>query len=108
MERVVAEGQPRCQISGAIVRYDPRARPEERVRSIGFPSGASLDRKATYTLAISDRLSTDASFAPADAAARWQGEDAGLSNGDALLAYLRRLPQPVNPPEDPRLIPTRP
>ena len=108
IEKVVGEGEPCCQISGAIVRYDPRARPQERVRSISFPSGLSLDRKATYTLAISERLATEASFPPPGAAARWQGEDAGVSNGEALLAYLRRLPQPVSPPEDSRFIATRP
>jgi hypothetical protein len=75
------------------VRYDPRARAGRRVRGVVLQGGRKLRREAEYTLATDE-----ASAAGADglaALANLRSERVGLLDVEAVAAYLRRLPQPV-------------
>lgn len=85
-------GGPSAHIAGAVVHYDPRRRPGQRVRRVEV-QGRSMRRDATYTLAVDDFLAGGG-----DAYDMLNGlpsEPGGILDVDAVIAYLRRLPQPV-------------
>jgi 5'-nucleotidase len=97
-------GGPAAHISGAVVRYDPRRRPGQRVRRVEV-QGRPLRRDAQYTLAVDDFLAGGG-----DAYDMLKGlpsEPGGILDVDAVIAYLRRLPQPVEITLRPGFVSTR-
>jgi hypothetical protein len=120
LEHVVESEGPCCEIAGLTVEFDPRAKPLARIRRVRLPGGKSLDRKGTYVVALSRRLIEGDSFTlgatdcdpgkgcrKAGRLDRWTVTRSERTAPDLLTEYLRRLPQPVTPPEDQRLIPSR-
>jgi 5'-nucleotidase len=86
-------GRPTAQVSGAVVRYDPRRPARKRVKEVEFQGGRKLQAEATYTLAVDDFLA-----AGGNGYVMLTGrpsEPAGMLDVDGLITYLRRLPQPV-------------
>jgi 2',3'-cyclic-nucleotide 2'-phosphodiesterase (5'-nucleotidase family) len=119
LEHVVEGESPCCEIAGLSVEYDPRAKPMDRVRRVKLPAGKSIDRKRMYTVVISQRLVDGTTFTlgGTDCSSkgckkpgsldRWKVQPNERAGVDVLTEYLRRLPQPVTPPEDQRLIASR-
>lgn len=102
LEHVLSPGEPSAHVSGLRVTYDA-ARPEgSRVRDVRLPNGKRMEDRTTYTLAVSDFLAEGKSGYTV--LAGLSGEPSGIMDVDALIAYLRRLPQPVAPPEDVRFV----
>jgi 5'-nucleotidase len=86
-------GRPTAHVSGAKVSYDPSRPMGKRVRRVEFQDGRKLQSDATYTLAADDFL-----VAGGDGYTTLIGrsaEPAGTLDVDGLIAYLRRLPQPM-------------
>jgi 2',3'-cyclic-nucleotide 2'-phosphodiesterase/3'-nucleotidase len=119
-EHVVEGEAPCCEISGATLTYAPAHDSFHRVKSVRFGSGHDLEPRKTYLVAISERLVQGESFllggancsvalgcATAGLLGRWPVERSDSTGADALRAYLHRLPQPVTPPDTPRLLPAR-
>jgi 2',3'-cyclic-nucleotide 2'-phosphodiesterase/3'-nucleotidase len=119
-EHVVEGETPCCEISGATLTYVPARERFHRVKSVRFGSGHDLDSKKTYVVAISERLVQGESFvlggancsaslgcASAGLLGRWPVERSDSTGADALRGYLHRMPQPVTPPDTPRLLPAR-
>ncbi len=91
----------------------------ERVRRVKLPGGKSLDRKKVYNLVVSPQLIDGATFTlgATDCSSRgckkpgtldrWKTTSSDRSGATLLSEYLRRLPQPVTPPDDQRLISSR-
>jgi 2',3'-cyclic-nucleotide 2'-phosphodiesterase/3'-nucleotidase/5'-nucleotidase len=86
------EGRPIAHVAGVKVRYDPRAR-KSRVRSVELPGGRKFRTDATYTLAVDDFLSAGGDGYTA--LVGLPAEPGGMLDIEGLIAYLRRLPQPV-------------
>lgn len=120
LEHVVEKEAPCCEIAGLTVEFDGRAKPMDRVRKVRLAGGKSIDRKRTYRLAVSQKLIEGDVFTlgatgcdPGKACrqpgtlSRWKVEPGTRSGSEILAEYLRRLPQPVTPPDDRRLIPSR-
>jgi 2',3'-cyclic-nucleotide 2'-phosphodiesterase/3'-nucleotidase len=121
LENAVAQDRPCCELSGIQVRYDPKGKPGSRVRGIRLiATGKSLEPKRDYLVALSSALIQGDSLplAATDcrpgkgcrnpaALSRWKVERDTRRPAEVLLEYLRHLPQPVTPPDDRRLIPTR-
>jgi 5'-nucleotidase len=87
-----ADGSPSAHVAGAVVRYDPRRPPGRRVRRVEL-QGRPLRRDAQYTLAVDDFLAGGG-----DGYKMLIGlpvEPGGILDVDAVITYLRRLPQPV-------------
>ena len=87
-----ADGSPSAHVAGAVVRYDPRRPPGRRVRGVEL-QGRPLRRDAQYTLAVDDFLAGGG-----DGYNMLIGlpvEPGGILDVDAVITYLRRLPQPV-------------
>ena len=118
LEHVVEGEAPCCELAGLTVEFDPRAKPMDRVRRVRLPGGKSVDRKRSYVVAVSQKLIEGDSFtlgggdcAPGKGCRkpgrldRWTVQQSDRTGADLLTEYLRRLPQPVTPPEDQRLVP---
>lgn len=87
-------GGPTAHVAGATVRYDPRRRAGKRIRRIELQPGKALQPKAVYTLAVDDFIGGGG--AGYTMLAGLPSEPASMLDVDALVAYLRRLPQPVD------------
>ena len=97
LERVLASGVPNAHVSGLVVEYDPRAPAGRRIRRVRFDDGRDLKDAASYRLAVAEPLPERPEFAMLGGR---PAAPSRLSDLDALVAYLQRLPQPVAPPED--------
>src|SRR5262249_4821984 len=80
-------------LAGAEVRYDPRAPVGRRVRGVMLQGGRKLKRDAEVTLATD--LPTAEGEGGLTVLGGLQYERAGLLDVEAVAAFLRRLPQPV-------------
>jgi 2',3'-cyclic-nucleotide 2'-phosphodiesterase/3'-nucleotidase/5'-nucleotidase len=105
LENLVAAGSPRAHISGITVRYDSTARRGDRIRDVRFADGSKLADRKEYTLSVPDFLAQGAEeFA---VLTRYPQDPVGLLDLDAFTGYLRRMPQPVQPPVDARWVARR-
>ena len=102
LEAALASGTPDMHLSGAVVRYDSTAQRGRRVKEVRMLDGRRLEDRRQYTLAIPDYLAQGGE----DLAilTRQTQDPVGLVDLDAFVAYLRRLPQPIQPPNDPRFV----
>jgi 2',3'-cyclic-nucleotide 2'-phosphodiesterase (5'-nucleotidase family) len=103
LERLVARQEPRVHVSGITMTYDSTAAPGARLGSVTLAGGAPIDTAAQYRVILNDFMALG-------------GEGLGFTSGairteplsvvdlDALIAYLRRLPQPVRAPSEPRIV----
>ena len=94
LEHALREGEPDAvHFAGGRARYDPRAPAGRRVREVALAGGRKLEPRERYTLATDG-----ATAAGAGGFAMLAGnpvERVGLLDVEAVAAYLRRLPQPV-------------
>ncbi|HEU4680483.1 MAG TPA: 5'-nucleotidase C-terminal domain-containing protein [Gemmatimonadales bacterium] len=104
VEHALQRGRPAAHIAGAKVRYDPRRRPGSRVRSVELQR-RKLRPEARYTLAVDDFLATGGGGY--NMLVGLPQEAGAILDVDAVIAYLRRLPQPVNVTALPGFISTR-
>jgi 5'-nucleotidase len=102
LEATLADGSPNLHLSGAQVQWDSTARSGRRVREVRFFDGRKLEDRKQYTLAVPDFLAQGAE--EFGVLAQYPQDPVGVLDLDALITYLRRLPQPVQPPADARFI----
>ena len=103
LERLVARSDPRVHVSGLTITYDSTAAPGARLRTVTLDGGAPLDTAAQYRVVLNDFMALG-------------GEGLGFTSGairteplsvvdlDAFIAHLRKLPQPVRAPAEPRIV----
>jgi 2',3'-cyclic-nucleotide 2'-phosphodiesterase/3'-nucleotidase len=97
LEQVLASGVPAAHVSGIVVEYDPRANVGRRVRKIRFEDGRELKDGGSYRVAVAEPLPQTSAYAML---AGRPIAPSTITDVEALASYLRRLPQPVSPPED--------
>jgi len=100
LEAAVQDDASPVHLSGLTLRYDPRAQRGRRVRKVRLADGGNLKANASYTVALAEPLLRQSRFAALSGAPI---EPSTMTDVDALALYLRRLPQPVTPPEPGRL-----
>jgi 2',3'-cyclic-nucleotide 2'-phosphodiesterase (5'-nucleotidase family) len=93
VEHALGGGEPSVQLAGGRVRYDPRAPAGRRVKDVVLAGGRAVKPGERYTLATDD--STAAGAGGFAMLAGRPMERVGLLDVEAVAAYLRRLPQPV-------------
>jgi 2',3'-cyclic-nucleotide 2'-phosphodiesterase (5'-nucleotidase family) len=99
------DGEPDAHIAGLRVRYDPRRPAGKRIREVRLLDGSRLKDGREYTLATSDYLASGQDgYTALERAAR---ERSMYKDIDAVVLYLRRVPQPVHAPVDARFLPGR-
>ncbi len=97
LEQALAHGgRPSAHVAGARVRYDPRRGIGRRIQAVELQRGRKLQSNAQYTLAVDDVLASGGEGYPM--LGRLPSAPGTLLDVDAVVAYLRRLPQPVEVP----------
>jgi 2',3'-cyclic-nucleotide 2'-phosphodiesterase (5'-nucleotidase family) len=104
-QAVAGGGAPRVHLAGATVRYDPRAGAGRRIKSITLAGRRKFRSEDSYTVATDDASAAGAGGL--DALRGRRAERRGLLDVEAVAAYLRRLPQPVEIDGAPAFVPTR-
>jgi 2',3'-cyclic-nucleotide 2'-phosphodiesterase (5'-nucleotidase family) len=104
LEKLVSR-RPNVHISGLTVTYDTTAAVGARIRSVRMRDGRALRDDGTYRLVLNDFLATGGDGLGLAGSAR-RTEVLPLVDLDALVAWLRRAPQPVQGPTDLRFIAT--
>ena len=100
LEHALADGTPQVHISGLEVWYDPGRPRGRRISRIRLANGKALDGRRLYTIAVPDFLADGGDgFSMLQPLQR---TDAGTVDLDAVIAYLRVIPQPVAPPAEDR------
>jgi 2',3'-cyclic-nucleotide 2'-phosphodiesterase/3'-nucleotidase len=84
---------PGLHLAGGRVRYDPRAPLGRRIKEVTLVDGRKLKPRERYTLATDDSTAAGAGGLPMPPGL--PVERVGLLDVEAVAAYLRRLPQPV-------------
>ena len=105
LEHALTSGRPSAYVAGARVRYDPRRRPGRRIQGVELLRGRKLESEAQYTLAVDDFLAAGGDGY--HMLARLPSAPATVLDLEALVAYLRRLPQPVQVTAQPGFQPSR-
>jgi len=94
LEQVLAAGTgPAAHVAGIQVRYDPRRPAGRRVQSVTFQGGRKLRPEERYTLATDE--ATAAGVGGYITLTDIPAERGGYLDVEAVAAFLRRLPQPV-------------
>jgi 5'-nucleotidase len=103
LEHAVGASDARAHVSGVVVRVNASAPAGQRVVAMTLPGGRPVLDTARYSLAVPDFVAGGGSgYAMLRAV---PSENTGIVDLDALIAYLRALPQPVRPPDDARVVP---
>ena len=94
LEQVLAGGAgPAAHVAGVQVRYDPKRPGDRRVQRVTFQGGRRLRPEERYTLATDE--ATARGVGGYAMLARIPAERGGYLDVEAVAAFLRRLPQPV-------------
>ena len=88
-----------------MVRYDPAKARGSRVVSMRRPSGAAIQPGRTYVLALSDFLQGGGEGL--NMLRTLRSRRTGKTDLEALVAYLKAMPQPVVAPTEVRFAPVR-
>ena len=101
LEQGVGQNGPRIHVSGMVVRYDPDARRGSRIMAVELHGGGEVHRDSLYWLTANNFVATGGGgfYALLEAV---EVEETGIVDLDALIAYLKKMPQPVEAPEDRR------
>ena len=102
MEAILAGGRVEAHISGMTVKWDSTAQAGHRVKEIRLPDGHKIDDGHQYTLAVNDFMAQGAE--QYSSLTRYPQDPIGVLDLDAFIGYLRRLPQPVVAPAEPRFV----
>jgi 2',3'-cyclic-nucleotide 2'-phosphodiesterase (5'-nucleotidase family) len=102
LERLVARNDPRYHVSGVELTYDPAAAPGARLRSATLANGRPIDPAAHYTLVLNNFMAEGGEGLGLSAGAI-KSEHLSMIDLDALVQYLKTLPQPVHAPAEARI-----
>jgi 5'-nucleotidase len=90
-------------VSGAVVEYDPARPPGSRVTSVRLHDGTPIRDDVIYRVTVNDFLANGIGDGFAAFAASVSQTATGVTDLDALIEYVRTLPQPIRAPTDTRM-----
>ena len=108
LEHAVRRDQPDAHVSGAIVDYDPTRSVGSRIVAMRLTDGTPIRDEQTYRVVVNDFLANGIGDGYAAFARAHAQHPTGVVDLDALIEYIRTLPQPVRAPTDARLRAARP
>jgi 2',3'-cyclic-nucleotide 2'-phosphodiesterase (5'-nucleotidase family) len=94
---------PRVHLSGVRLTYDPAAPPGHRIVSVTLANGRRLADGEQYTLVMNSFMATGGDGLGLNASAV-RSEPLPTIDLDALIQYLKQLPQPVRAPAERRIV----
>ncbi|HJU67976.1 MAG TPA: 5'-nucleotidase C-terminal domain-containing protein [Gemmatimonadaceae bacterium] len=104
LEKLVAgRTPPRVHVSGVTVSYDPQRPAGQRIISAWLTKGEEMADDRQYTLVMNNFMASggDGLALGTDAL---RSEPLPIIDLDALIDYLKQLPQPIRPPTDRRIV----
>jgi 2',3'-cyclic-nucleotide 2'-phosphodiesterase (5'-nucleotidase family) len=104
LERLVARNDPRYHVSGVLLTYDPSAAPGARLRSATLTNGRPINPAGQYRIVLNNFMAEGGEGLGLSAGAI-RREQLGIIDLDALVSYLKTLPQPVHAPTEVRISP---
>jgi hypothetical protein len=101
-EKVVSGRNPNAWVSGVRISWDSTRAAGARIASLALDDGRPFDDAATYSVVINDFMLTGGSGLgfPTQPIS---SEPINVVDLDALIAYLKSLPQPVTVRADARI-----
>jgi len=100
LEHAVGMAEARAHVSGIMVKVAPANPAGQRVTAVTLADGRPVLDSATYTLAVPDFMAAGGS---GFAMLRLPSENTGVVDVEAVVSYLRSLPQPVRAPDEVRV-----
>ncbi|MEO7502116.1 MAG: 5'-nucleotidase C-terminal domain-containing protein, partial [Gemmatimonadaceae bacterium] len=105
LERLVNRDELRAHVSGVTIGYNPELPRGKRIGSLTFPAGRTLAEGAIYNVIVNDFLATGGENLVPPQGARMT--PLNVSDLDAFVGYLRKLPSPVRAPAEARIFITQ-
>jgi 2',3'-cyclic-nucleotide 2'-phosphodiesterase (5'-nucleotidase family) len=106
LEQVVArEPELREHVSGITIAYDPSRPKGQRIVSLRLPAGRTISDSATYTVIMNEFMAAAGEGVAVPAGIEKTG--IGISDLDALVAYLEKMRDPIIVPHDDRIVVTQ-
>jgi 2',3'-cyclic-nucleotide 2'-phosphodiesterase (5'-nucleotidase family) len=105
LEPLVNRDELRAHVSGVTIGYNPELPRGKRIVSLTFPAGRTLAEGAVYNVIVNDFLATGGDNLGPPAGARVT--PLNVSDLDALVRYLKKLPSPVRAPTEARIFITQ-
>jgi 2',3'-cyclic-nucleotide 2'-phosphodiesterase / 3'-nucleotidase / 5'-nucleotidase len=103
LEHAFRRGAPDAQVSGITVAYDPSLPAGQRVLSIQLADGTPVRDDAVYEVAVNEFLASGVGDGYEALGRGLSERPTGVPDLDALIEYIRSLPQPIRAPQDVRL-----
>jgi 2',3'-cyclic-nucleotide 2'-phosphodiesterase (5'-nucleotidase family) len=94
---------PRVHVSGVVLTYDPRLPSGHRLVSAKLANGREIDDASQYTLAMNNFMATGGDGLALTAEAV-RTEPLPIIDLDALIEYMKQLPQPIRAPAERRIV----
>jgi 5'-nucleotidase len=104
LEEMVAKNAADDHVSGMTIRYDPAKLKGARLVSVTMADGLPLSDAKTYNVIMNDFLATGGEGYNAGGRAT-SSRPLNIVDLDALVDYLRTLPEPVSAPSEIRIAP---
>jgi 5'-nucleotidase len=104
LEAMLSKNAPDDHVSGMTIRFDPAKPKGARLVSVTMADGSPLSDAKTYTVIMNDFLATGGEGYNAGSRAT-SSRPLNIVDLDALVDYLRTLPQPVSAPSEIRIAP---
>jgi 2',3'-cyclic-nucleotide 2'-phosphodiesterase (5'-nucleotidase family) len=101
-EKMVGGRRPNAWLGGVHLTFDSTRPAGSRITSVTLADGRAFDDAATYTIVINDFMLTGGS-ALGFPGQPLSSQSVDTTDLDALIAYLKAAPQPVQPPGDVRI-----
>lgn len=101
LEHALGANGPDVHVSGLTIRYDPLGPDGARLVAVTLEDGAPLDPSRVYSVTVNDFMAGGGSGFSMLKDANPQ-DVTGIVDLDALIEYLRSLPQPVTAPAEDR------
>lgn len=105
LERLVNRDELRAHVSGVTIGYNPELPRGQRIVSLRLPAGRTLAEGAVYNVIVNDLLATGDDNLGPPAGARVT--PLNITDLDALVGYLKKLPSPVRAPAEARIFITQ-
>ena len=107
LEAMLAKLPVDDHVSGLTIRYDPSKPAGSRVVSVTMADGTPLSETRTYNVILNDFLATGGEGYNAGGRAT-ASRPTNIVDLDALIDYLRSLPEPIAAPTEVRIAPVTP
>jgi 2',3'-cyclic-nucleotide 2'-phosphodiesterase (5'-nucleotidase family) len=104
LERLVNRDELRAHVSGVTIGYNPELPRGKRIVSLRLPAGRTLAEGAIYNVIVNDFLATGGDLSPPPGA---RMTPLNISDLDAFIGYLQKLPAPVRAPGEARIFITQ-